>query len=131
MKRFLKMLLSIKNQLLVKTRPSSNKSRKYQTYSPSPTPIVHQRVASPTKTSPLTNNKFRSKSPNRHRRCISNQQELVRSSSCGDIPSTNFMQKQYTRSIIDQLSKYLTRIRALAQQIRLRDRNNTNGKDTI
>jgi len=132
LKGFIKVSLSFKDQSLLKTRPSPTRSRKHQTRSPSPTQIVHQRVQSPTKNSPLINNKFRQKSPSspiRRRRHIQDQQELIRSSSCGDLPSTNFMHKKQTRFIIDQFVTHLTRIRTISKQIRTRNTNTVNGKN--
>ncbi|UJR16476.1 hypothetical protein I4U23_003379 [Adineta vaga] len=117
------------DQSLLKTRLSPNKSRKHQTRSPSPTQLVHQRHTSPIKTSPSINNKFRQKSPSspiRRRRRIHDRQDLVRSSSCGDLPSGNFMHKQQTRCIIDQFVTHLTRIRTISKQIRARITNNVN-----
>ncbi|CAF0775272.1 unnamed protein product [Adineta steineri] len=117
------------DQSLLKNRLSPNKSRKHQTRSPSPTQIVHQRIISPTKNSPLINNKFRQKSPSspvRRRRRIQDQQDLVRSSSCGDLPSASFIHKQQTRFIIDQFVTHLTRIRTISKQIRSRNTNITN-----
>jgi len=125
-----KVLFSFKDQSLLKTRPSPTRSRKHQTRSPSPTQIVHQRVQSPTKNSPLINNKFRQKSPSspirRRRRIQEDQHELIRSSSCGDLPSTNFMHKKQTRFIIDQFVTHLTRIRTISKQIRTRNTNTLN-----
>ncbi|CAF0899800.1 unnamed protein product [Rotaria sordida] len=125
--------VTVEDQSLLKNRPSPNKSRKHQTRSPSPTQIIHQRITSPTKNSPLINNKFRQKSPlspNRHRRRrIQNQKELLRSSSCGDLPSTNFMHKQQTRFIIDQFVTHLTRIRTISKQIRTRNTNTLNDSE--
>ncbi|CAF2452013.1 unnamed protein product [Rotaria sp. Silwood2] len=120
---------TVEDQSLLKNRPSPTKSRKHQTRSPSPTQIVHQRVTSPTRNSPLINNKFRQKSPTsptRRRRHIQSEKELVRSSSCGDLPSTNFMHKQQTRLIIDQFVTHLTRIRTISKQIRTRNTNTVN-----
>jgi hypothetical protein len=133
LKVFIKVSLSFKDQSLLKTRPSPTRSRKHQTRSPSPTQIVHQRVQSPTKNSPLINNKFRQKSPSspirRRHRIQEDQQELIRSSSCGDLPSTNFMHKKQTRFIIDQFVTHLTRIRTISKQIRTRNTNTVNGKN--
>ncbi len=134
MKGFRRILLSLQDQSLLKNRPSPNKSRKHQARSPSPIQIVHQRITSPTKYSPLINNKFRQKSPSspiRRRRRIQGQQELVRSSSCGDLPSDNFIHKQQTRFIIDQFVTHLTRIRTISKQIRSRNTNIVNGKNFI
>jgi hypothetical protein len=113
-----KISFSFKDQSLLKTRPSPTRSRKHQTRSPSPT-----------KNSPLINNKFRQKSPSspiRRRRRIQDQQEFIRSSSCGDLPSANFMHKKQTRFIIDQFVTHLTRIRTISKQIRTRNTNNLN-----
>lgn len=125
------LIFFFQDQSLLKTRPSPTRSRKHQTRSPSPTTIVHQRVQSPTKNSPLINNKLRQKSPpspSRRRRRIQDQEELIRSSSCGDLPSPNFMHKKQTRLIIDQFVTHLTRIRTISKQIRTRNSNTVNGK---
>lgn len=121
----------VKDQSLLKSRLSPNKNRKHQTRSPTPPQIVHQRVVSSVKSTPLVTNKFRQKSPsspNRRRRRVQQHQELIRSSSCGDLPSTNFMYKQQTRFIIEQFVTHLTRIRTISKQIRTRSNNNINGK---
>ncbi|CAF0987404.1 unnamed protein product [Adineta ricciae] len=116
-------------QALLKARLSPNKSRKHQTRSPSPTQLIHQRHTSPIKTSPSTTNKFRQKSPTspvRRRRRTQDQQDLVRSSSCGDLPSGSFMPKQQTRCIVEQFVAHLTRIRAISKQIRARNASTVN-----
>ncbi|CAF0932852.1 unnamed protein product [Rotaria sp. Silwood1] len=128
-KSLLSSTAATEDQSLLKNRPSPTKSRKHQTHSPSSTQIVHQRITSPTKNSPLINNKFRQKSPlspNRRRRRIQNPKEFIRSSSCGDLPSTNFMHKQQTRSIIDQFVTHVTRIRNISKQIRTKNTNTVN-----
>ncbi|CAF1395331.1 unnamed protein product [Adineta ricciae] len=116
-------------QALLKTRLSPNKSRKHPARSPSPAQLIHQRHTSPIKTSPSTTNKFRQKSPTspvRRRRRTQDQQDLVRSSSCGDLPSGSFMPKQQTRCIVEQFVAHLTRIRAISKQIRARNANTVN-----
>ena len=60
-------------------------------------------------------------SPVRRRRRTQNQQEPVRSSSCGDLPTRDFMHKKQTRFIIDRFVAHLTQIRA-------RNANTVNGK---
>jgi hypothetical protein len=124
-------LFPFQDPTLLKSRPSPTRSRKHQARSPSPTAIAHQRVQSPSKNSPLINNKLRQKSPpspTRRRRRVQDQQELIRSSSCGDLPSAHFMQKKQTRLIIDQFVAHLTRIRTISKQIRTRNPNTVNGK---
>jgi hypothetical protein len=112
---------------LLKNRLSPNKSRKYITRSPSPTQTSHQRLISS-----IANNKPRQKSPPSllRRRTIRNKEELVRSSSCSDLPSlkSSFMHKEQTRFILDQFITHLSRIRTISKQIRARNSNNINGK---
>jgi hypothetical protein len=116
-----------------KTRLSPNKSRKHVARSPSPNQTAHQRLISPSKNSPLRNNNSREKSPpSLLRRRPQNEEELVRSSSCGDLPSkSNFMHKEQTNFILDQFITHLTRIRTISKQIRARDSNSFNGKNFI
>mgnify|MGYP007097002472 CR=1 FL=1 len=74
----------------MKTRLSPSKSRKIQTHSPSPA-----------KNSSLISNKYRQKSPpspSRRRRRTHEQQEFIRSSSCGDLPSKNSLQKKTNKN---------------------------------
>ncbi|CAM4927822.1 unnamed protein product [Rotaria socialis] len=120
------------DQSLLKSRVSSTKSRKHQTRSPSSstTQNIHHRTTTPIKNSPSINNKFRQKSPlspnRRRRRLTKNQQELIRSSSCGDLPLSNFMHKQQTHFIIEQFVIHLTRIRTISKLIRARNTNTVN-----
>ncbi|CAF3939774.1 unnamed protein product [Rotaria magnacalcarata] len=122
----------MKDQSLLKSRVSSTKSRKHQTRSPSSstTQNIHHRTTTPIRNSPSINNKFRQKSPlspnRRRRRLTTNQQELTRSSSCGDLPLSNFMHQQQTRFIIEQFVFHLTRIRTISKLIRARNTNTVN-----
>lgn len=119
------------DQSLLKTRLSPSKSRKHQTCSPSPNQLAYQRVQSPTKTSPLSHNKFRQKSPSspsRRRRRAADPQDFIRSSSCGDLPSNNFMQKKQTKLLVEQFVSHLTQIRTISKQIRNKNINTQNGK---
>lgn len=71
---------------------------------------------------------MRQKSPLRSfRQRDEDNEELVRSSSCGDLPSSksDHMQQQRTRIIHDQ---FLLRIQTLSKQIRMRYCNKINGK---
>ena len=85
---------------------AESKSRKHSTRSPSPL-ISKSRQRSPP-------------SPSRRlRRPIDRRSELVRSSSCGDLPSS--ATRMQTRVIIEQFVRHLTRIRTISKQIRTGD----------
>ena len=61
--------------------------------------------------------------------------ELIRSSSCGDLPSSKLNSKQneinHNQSIFDQFVQQLTCIRTISNQIRTRLAHITNGKNKI
>lgn len=75
----------------------------------------HQRLISPSKI-----NQSQEKSPS-----LFNEEELIRSSSCGDLPSstTNLMSKEQTCFILDKFITHLTRIKTLSKQIQIRNSN--------
>jgi len=103
----------------MKTRLSPSKSRKIQTHSPSPA-----------KNSSLISNKYRQKSPpspSRRRRRTHEQQEFIRSSSCGDLPSKNSLQKKQTKILPEEFVSHLTKIRTISKQIRNKNTNAQNG----
>lgn len=82
---------------------AESKSHKHSTRSPSPL-ISKSRQRSPP-------------SPSRRlRRPIDRRTELIRSSSCGDLPSS--ATRLQTRVIIEQFVRHLTRIRTISKQIR-------------
>ncbi|CAF3847531.1 unnamed protein product [Rotaria sordida] len=116
--------VTVEEPSFLKNRVSSSESHKHITHSPSPTQNIHQRLTSPLKTSSLTNNK----SQNSLRRRTQNKEEFLRSSSCSDIQSlkSNFMHQQQKHCIIDQFITYLTRIRTISKQIRVRNSNHAN-----
>ena len=72
----------------------------------------------------ISNTNSRQKSPLRSafRRRDEHDEELVRSSSCGDLPSSK---SERTRHIHDQ---FLIRIQTISKQIRMRYYNTINGK---
>ncbi|CAF3483817.1 unnamed protein product [Rotaria sp. Silwood1] len=119
--------LTVEEPSCLKNRASPNRSHKHTTRSSSPTQSPHQRLTSPLKNSLLTNNKCQKKFPpsSLHHR-MRTKEELVRSSSFSDIQSltSNFMNQEQKRFIVDQLLTYLIRIKTISKQIRARNSNN-------